>query len=337
MEQNNNTLAIIPYQHEVKETLIKPVQIDRTGSSSRNFIEANTIECSFSEVRNEHIIPVWLKDNEPLISHAEFIETTANIVGDLYHREHILQPTIRLSHPIKGRIPSAKDKPAHQLTEDEKTLFYERMMFVIEVPSIQVEIDGNLLSLTIGGVKSFSEDNMYQRSGSDQHFKIFVGFQNHVCTNLCVWSDGYIGNLVVKSKDDLVLTIHTLLNRYKTGHHLYHLDQLTKYSLTEQQFANIIGRTRMYNYMPSRIRQEIPEILFGEQQVSAVVRDYFKDSSFCRDEAGNINLWKLYNLFTGANKSSYIDSFLDRSVNAYTFAEQLRWGLEGKQESWYLK
>jgi hypothetical protein len=76
--------------------------------------------------------------------------------------------------------------------------------------------------------------------------------------------------------------------------------------------------------------------LFGEQQVSAVVRDYFKDQSFCRDEAGNINLWQLYNLFTGANKSSYIDSFLDRSVNAYSFAEQIKWALEGKQENWYL-
>jgi len=66
------------------------------------------------------------------------------------------------------------------LLEDEKTLFYERMMFVIEVPSIQAEIGGNKLSLTIGGVKSFTEDNLYQRSGGDQHFKMFIGFQNHV-------------------------------------------------------------------------------------------------------------------------------------------------------------
>ena len=31
---------------------------------------------------------------------------------------------------------------------------------------------------------------------------------------------------------------------------------------------------------------------------------------------GEINLWRLYNLFTGANKSSYIDRLLDRGVNA---------------------
>jgi len=33
---------------------------------------------------------------------------------------------------------------------------------------------------------------------------------------------------------------------------------------------------------------------------------------------------------------SYIDSFLDRGVNAYQFAEQLKWALEGNNESWYL-
>lgn len=308
----------------------------RTDSTSKPFIEANTVEATLREIKQHHTIPVWLKDNEPLVSHAEFIETTTEIVSEAYSNHIVLQPSIRLSHPIKGRIPSAKDKPAHLLSEDEKTLFYERMMFVIEVPSVQAEIGGNKLSLTIGGVKSFSEDNMYQKLGGDQHFKIFIGFQNQVCTNLCVWSDGYVGDLTVKSKDDLVLMIHSLINRYKTGHHLFQLEQLTKHSLTEQQFAHIIGRTRMYNYMPNRFRNEIPEILFGEQQISVVVRDYFKDQSFCRDQSGNINLWQLYNLFTGANKSSYIDSFLDRSVNAYSFTEQIRWALEGKQESWYL-
>ena len=320
------------------ELAVLPPQPSQTSvvSTAKPFIEANTIDATLEEIKQGHIIPVWLKDNEPLISHADFIETTANIVSEAYSSHSILQPNIRLSHPIKGRIPAAKDKPAHLLSEEEKTLFYERMMFVIEVPSIQAEIGGNKLSLTIGGVKSFSEDNLYQKSGGDQHFKLFIGFQNHVCTNLCLWTDGYTGNLAVKSKDDLVLMIHTMINRYKSGHHLFHLEQLTRHSLTEQQFANVIGRAKMYNYMPNRIRQDIPELLFGEQQVSAVVRDYFKDQSFCRDEIGNINLWQLYNLFTGANKSSYIDSFLDRSVNAYAFTEQLRWALEGKQECWFL-
>ena len=92
----------------------------------------------------------------------------------------------------------------------------------------------------------------------------------------------------------------------------------------------------MYNHLPNSIKEGITPILFGDQQMNAVVKDFYKSGSFCRDSNGNINLWKLYNLLTGTNKGSYIDSFLDKSVNAYSFLEQLRWALEGKSESWYL-
>jgi hypothetical protein len=81
----------------------------------------------------------------------------------------------------------------------------------------------------------------------------------------------------------------------------------------------------------------IPPMLFGDTQMSSVVKDFYRDDSFCRDANGNINLWKLYNLFTGANKSTYIDSFLERSVNAFNFVEQVRHGLEGKADCWYLQ
>ena len=40
---------------------------------------------------------------------------------------------------------------------------------------------------------------------------------------------------------------------------------------------------------------------------------------FACKEGGSISLWNLYNLLTEANKSSYVDSYLDR----YTGIEQL--------------
>src|SRR5437868_5677582 len=101
-----------------------------------SFIESNTIPIKIDEIKSNHIIPVFVKDNEPLISHADFIETTFAHVSDFFNQEQILKPDIRVSHPIKGRIPEAKDKPAHQLLDWEKTIYYERMAFVIEVPTI---------------------------------------------------------------------------------------------------------------------------------------------------------------------------------------------------------
>ena len=155
-------------------------------STNRPFIEANTEESNLQDIRDGHIIPVFIKDNEPLISHADFIDTTLDIVSNYYAGEKVLMPSVRVSHPIKGRIPEAKNKPASHLFENEKTIYFERMAFIIEVPSITDDIDGNTLSLTVGGVKAYNLDNLYSKKGTDEHFKIFVGFKNRVCTNLSV-------------------------------------------------------------------------------------------------------------------------------------------------------
>ena len=306
------------------------------AESSQPFIISNTLETTLDEMRNDHIIPVFTKDNETLISHVEFIENVKLIASEIFQGETILKPVIRLSHPIKGRVPEAKDKPASELHSWEKTLYYERMMFAIEIPSIQSEIDENLLSLTLGGVKSYGEDNLYSKSQSDQHFKVFIGFQNKVCTNLCVWTDGYLEDVRVRSEGMLRAHTRDLFQQYNYNFHLYHLRRLAEYSITEEQFAHLVGKCRMYNHLPNEVKRGITPVTFGDQQTGMVVRDFYKDESFCRDQHGNINLWRLYNLFTGAIKTSYIDSFLDRSVSAYNLVEEIRWGLEGKN-SWYLK
>ena len=304
--------------------------------AEKHFITANTISGNLKEMKDHHLIPVFSKDNEPTISHTDFIETMQELTSDLYRGEHILKPLVRLSHPIKGRVPEAKNKAANELFEWEKTIYYERMAFAIEIPSIQAEIDGNILSLTVGGVKSYSLDNLYSKNQCEQHFKIFVGFKNKVCCNMCVWTDGFMGDVKVKSVNQLAAIVNTLLQSYNSSYHLYHLKQLTNYSITEQQFAQLIGRCRMYPHLPNSIKADLSPLLFGDQMMASVVKDFYRDESFCRDANGNINLWKLYNLFTGANKSSYIDSFLDRSVNAYQLVEQIRNGLENRNHSWYL-
>jgi len=331
-------IELIPVQptdeHAVRSEIL--IENGQTDNSRSSFIDANTITSSLYDIKKNHIIPVYIKDNETLISQTDFIETTMDVVREFYDNEDILQPVVKVSHPMKGRIPEARNKPAAELLEHEKTLYYERMAFVIEIPSIQGEVDGNSLSLTIGGVKSYHQDNLYAKKGSDEHFKIFIGFKNRVCTNMCVWSDGYIGDLKVTSIGQLKGCIRTMIDNYNAGLHLHQMKQLTRFSLTEQQFATVVGKCRMYQHLPYELKKDIPALLMGDTQIGAVCKDFYRDESFSRDADGNINLWKLYNLFTGANKSSYIDSFLDRSVNAFNLVEQIRCGLEGKTDCWYL-
>jgi len=305
-------------------------------SSDKCFIEANTIQSSLDEIKDNHIIPVFIKDNNTLISHSDFVETTMEMVQKYYDGETILSPNIRVSHPIKGRVPSAKNKPANELQEHEKTLYYERMAFIVEIPSVYDDIDGNRLSLMVGGVKSFNLDNLYSKKGSDEHFKIFIGFKNTVCTNLCVWTDGFKSDVKVNSTGQLKGVIETMMEQYNSSYHLYNLRALTDYSLTEQQFATLIGKLRMYPYLSKQMQEITPPLYLGDTQIGAVVKDYFKDNSFCKNDDGNINLWRLYNLLTGANKSSYIDNFIDRSVNAFHFTESLKYVLMNKTESWFL-
>ncbi|MBK6384900.1 MAG: DUF3871 family protein [Chitinophagaceae bacterium] len=323
----NNT-EIILFENSITQEIV---------STDKPFIQANTVESSLEEIRSSHVIPVFIKDNEPVISHGDFIEAAMDVAREIYNGETILKPSVRISHPIKGRIPDAKDKPAKDLLEHEKTLYYERMAFIIEIPTMQDEIDGSTLSLTIGGVKGYNLDNLYSKKGADEHFKAFIGFKNSVCTNLCVWTDGYMSDLKVRSLGHLQGCIRSLVENYNASFHLHSLRKLTEHSLTEHQFAHLVGRCRMYNHLPYGMKNDITPMLLSDTQLGAVVRDYYRDNSFCKDKDGNINLWRLYNLFTGSNKSSYIDTFIDRSVNSFRFVEDIRMALDRKDSNWFLK
>lgn len=330
------SISIQPVRNNTSSSIINSENTVELNSTDKPFIVANTIGLSINEIRDQHIIPVFVKDNEPMISHADFVYATQSVTSEIFSGETILTPSIRLSHPVKGRIPDAKDKPAHLLEEREKTIYYERMAFVIEIPSIASIIDGNELSLIVGGVKAYNEDNLYSRKGIDEHFKVFIGFQNKVCTNLCVWTDGAMMELKVKSLGQLMGAIKTLLSNYNQQFHLHQMRTLSDYTLTEHQFAQLIGRCRMYPFLPHSMKNEIPQLLFGDTQMGAIVKDFYRDDSFCRMDDGQINLWRLYNLFTGTNKSTYIDQFVERAVNASSFVHNIKSALQNNTFNWYL-
>jgi hypothetical protein len=331
--KQKETLTVVEPGHELT---VASKNTEIVASSSKSFLTANTVESTLEEVKQSHIIPVFSRDGEPLISHADFMETTLEALRLVYPSETILSPSVRLSHEVRGRVPEARSKPAKELLEHEKTVHYERMAFVIDIPSIQDDVDGNLLSLSVGGVKNYTNENLSNKKGVDEHFKIFIGFKNTVCCNMCVWSDGVIGNLRVKSMEQLFASIRTLFENFSATSQVDAMRKLAGYSLNEKEFAQIIGRCRMYPHLPNGIKSGIIPLLLSDTQLSSVVKDYYRDNSFCRDEGGNINLWKLYNLLTSATKTSYIDSFLERTLNAYSFVDDVRYALDGKVNNWFL-
>ncbi|MBC6368027.1 DUF3871 family protein [Algoriphagus sp. AK58] len=315
-------------------TIIEPVTPVRTGSS---FIEANTEVVSFDEMRDRHVIPVFLKDNEPTISHCDFVEAVGVAAKDYFGLANFPIPDIRVSHPVKGRVYEARHKKAQDLLPNEKTIYFERMAFMITIPGIRDEISGNLLELTLGGVKAYHLDNLNATKGSLEHFKIFIGFKNVVCTNLCVSTDGVKLDLKVRTVEELFEKVMELISGFDVIRYMRNLSTLTAYELEERQFAQIIGRSRMYQFLPKTLKNEIPELLINDTQISRIAEYFYHDPNFSRNDSGTIDLWRFFNLFTGANKQSYIDKYLERGVNCFEFTDQIRQALDNPQSDfWYL-
>ncbi len=49
--------------HDTQDDITKTEQLPILVSTAKPFIEANTFEYSLEEIRNKHIIPVFIKDN----------------------------------------------------------------------------------------------------------------------------------------------------------------------------------------------------------------------------------------------------------------------------------
>lgn len=305
------------------------------SSSNRSFIEANTKDVTLEHLQKECVIPVFAKDNESTISHYEFVQKTREIVQDLFPEFNVSEPDIRTSHIIKGRIPSAIGKPAKELKEHEKTLYYERCAFVMEIPEVVENVNGNKLALTVGGVRAYNQENLFSKK-KPELFKIFIGFKNFVCCNLCISTDGLADQIRVNSLNQLSEAVENLLGQYDRMKHLGMMERMSRYELTEAQFAHFIGKLRMYQYMDKKEQKQYLPVSLNDSQINTVVKNYYHCPNFSCNEGGTINMWKLYNLFTEANKSSYIDNNFERNVNAYDLTNNLVNSLQNSTGNWFL-
>jgi hypothetical protein len=300
------------------------------------FIEANTSEINLHTLKSDCVIPVFSKDNERTIAHQEFIDLTQDCVAKVFPHHILDKPEIRVSHQIKGRTPDAIHKNVKDLLDHERTQYFERMAFIIRIPSIVDTINGNEIALCIGGVRSYNLENLYNKKTFEK-FKFFIGFQVKVCCNLAVSSDGFVEEMRVSSYQELQSKILEVLQNFNAEKQLAQMKQLSEHSLTEHQFAQLLGRTRLYQHLPKKDKLNIPVLNFNDGQLNTIAKDYYEDDSFSRNKNGDINLWNVYNLFTQANKSSYIDTFLDRNVNAFDFTKGIQKALIGKSPyQWFL-
>lgn len=326
-ESENESIASIPTSNVLESKVIL---------ESTPFILANTTEVALHHLSNDCIIPVFSKDNEKTIAHQEFIDCIINAVQKVFPFQTISEPEIRVSHEIKGRTPDAIYLNAKDLLEHQKTIYYERMAFIIRIPSITDVVNGNELSLCIGGVRSYNLQNLYNKKTFEK-FKFFIGFQNKICCNMCVSTDEFLEDLRASTIEELQSKALNVMQNYNAESHLLEMKALTNDYLTEHQFAQLIGKARLYQHLPKHEKKNIPFLNFNDSHINTMAKDYYEDQNFCRLEDGSINLWNVFNLFTQANKSSYIDTFLDRNLNAFEFSKGLQKTLSDDSDyHWFL-
>lgn len=304
-----------------------------------NFIESNTQAITLDELENTCVVPTF-SDNMLTISHQNFIKTVRSAAGSVFGE--LIPVEARVSHPINGRVPEAIYKRKEDLTPEDTTLFYQRIAWLCKVQSITRNVNGQTVHLVIGGVRAYNEDKLYSRR-SPEKFKIFVGWQVRVCSNLMLTCDGNSGSIECLTEADIYQKALLLFQEFnlKKDAELRMLENLHHTRLSEQQFVNIIGRLRLYEALDSSQKKDLPTITFGDQAANAAVRNFIDNPNFGLGDDDSISCWQLMQLFNEAVKSSYIDRWLERNQNATDFALGIQLALTGNPAGesyrWFLQ
>lgn len=311
--------------------------LDPDPDNHPNFIESNTNAITLEELSN-NLIPTWA-DNSLTISHTNFIKTVRAAAEQVFG--NLTPVEIRTSHPIQGRRPEAIHKKQNELNENDKTIYYQRMAFISHVVGLSREVNGQIVNLTIGGVRNYADEQLY-RTATPQRFKIFVGWQVRVCSNMMLTCNGNSGVIQCLTEADVFQKTMELFTTFNPEREniLTQLGNLQSTRMTEQQFCNIIGRMRLYQALPVAEQHLLPPILLGDQAMNEATRGYFANPNFCKREGEDgISCWNFLQLMTEAVKSSYIDKFTDRNQNAVDITLGIQNALNGTDEegySWFL-
>lgn len=315
---NNNQEALVA----------EPEQITRNP-----FILGNTREIGFNEL-NDMLTPVFSRDNVETISHCEGISTVNDAVSTFFDGQDINAPVIRVSHELKLRNRFGMGKLVENLNPEDSDSYFQRMMCVIEIPSISDNINGSPCNLQICIVRNYADCNLLGNSSQKQTWKIGCGFVNTICTNGLFQTDQCNLNVKVTNTADLYRYTIELLQRYDYRQHIEDMKRLNDTVINISTLAQFLGRARMVSQMPNPVKASLglPEFILPEAQINAMIRDYYTDEAF-GGFGKEITAWQFYNLLTNY-KNNYIDVALERLANCYTVAKGIAAAVNHESDEW---
>lgn len=343
MEIENNELAVVPVEGKiVSDTVLNfedAPEAEAQETEHPNFIESNTEAISIDELVSRCIVPTF-SDNTLTIAHQNAIAAVYKAAEEVFGE--LTPPECRVSHAINGRVASALHKPAKDLTDDEKTVFYQRIAFIAHVKSLTRIVAGQTVELTIGMCRAYNEDKLYSRP-SPEKFRLFVGWKVRVCSNLCLTCSGNSGLVECMTEADIYQKAYQLFSKFdpQKEETLELLENLNNTRISESQFCYIIGRMRLYQALPNEVQKTLPVLEIGDQAVNSAVRGFVSNPNFgLKEGETSITTWEMLQLFNEAIKQTYIDRWLDRNENCTNFLLGIQKALQGEDTegySWFLQ
>ena len=324
METNNNISE--------QDNALVVIEYEETQRSP--FIIGNTSEIQMDEL-SDMLTPVFSRDNVETISHVEGISTVADAINTFFDGEQINAPIVRVSHEMKLRNRFGAGKMVQNLRPEETDSYFQRMIAMIEIPSISANINGSPCHLQVCLVHNYADINLLGNSSQYQSWKLCVGMLNTVCTNgLCRSSDGCNFSIKVTNTADLYKYTMELFKQYDYKQHIDEMRRLNDTTINVSTFAQFLGRARMAAALPTKMKKDLnlPEFILPEAQINQMVRDYYTDEAF-GGFGREISAWQFYQLLTNY-KNNYIDVSLERSANSYSVAQGIAAAVNHESDDW---
>lgn len=281
------------------------------------------------------LTPVFSRDNVETISHVEGISTITDAISTYFDGQQINAPVVRVSHEMKLRNRFGAGKMVQNLRPEETDSYFQRMMAMIEIPSVSADINGSPCHLQVCLVHNYADINLLGNSSQYQSWKLCIGFLNTLCTNgLIRSSDGCNLSIKVTNTADLYKNAWTLFQNYEYKQHLDEMKHLNDTVIDVSTLAQFLGRARMAAALPTKMKKELnlPEFILPEAQLNQMIRDYYTDDNF-GGYGHEITAWQFYMLLTNY-KNNYIDVSLERSANAYTISKGIAAAVNKESPEW---
>ena len=316
-ENDNTAMVVVEPEHETRSP----------------FILGNTKEIGLTEL-GDMLTPVFSRDNVETISHNEAINTVMDAVSTFFDGEEINAPIVRVSHEMKLRNRFGMGKLVENLRPEDSDSYYQRMMAMIEIPSISHEINGSICNLQVCIVRNYADCNLLGNSSQKQTMKLGIGFLNTICTNGMLSTDGVNLSIKITNTADFYKYCIELFKQYNYKQHLDDIRRLNDTVVNVSTLAQFLGRARMAAALPTNMKSELglPEFILPEAQLNSMIRDYYTDENF-GGFGRDITAYQLFMLLTNY-KNNYIDVTLERSINAYQCAQGIASAINHDDEAW---